>query len=124
MSITQEDLDILVKERLEDARVLYSNNRFWGAIYICGYAVEFGLKKKICKNLNRNEYPDLRDLKTHKLDTLLILSGAEKLIITQYSAEWSVVKQWDPEQRYFLTFVNQTEANSMIDATNTILGVL
>ena len=122
--ITVQDLNILAKERLEDAKVLYSANRFWGAVYICGYAVEFGLKKKICNTLNRNEYPDIRDLKTHKLDVLLVLSGAEKLISTRYKAEWSIVKKWDPEQRYSAAAVNQINADSMIKATDTLLGLL
>lgn len=67
-SIALQDLAILAKDRLEDAKVLYSGSRFWGSIYICGYAVEFGLKKRICKTLDRDDYPDIKDLKTHKLD--------------------------------------------------------
>ena len=114
----------LAKDRLEDAKILCAAGRFWGAVYICGYAVEFGLKKKICNTLDRNEYPDIRDLKTHKLDTLLILSGVEKLISTNFIAEWSVVRKWDPEQRYSLTPVNQSDAESMIKATDTLLRLL
>ena len=122
--IAMLDLDTLAKDRLEDARILFRANRFWGAVYICGYAVEFGLKKKICNTLDRNEYPEIRDLKTHKLDILLILSGAEKLISTQYKAEWSIVRKWDPEQRYSVAPVNQIDADLMIRATDTLLRIL
>ena len=123
-TISIQDLDILAKDRLEDAKVLYSAGRFWGSVYICGYAVEFGLKKKICNTLDRIEFPDIRDLKTHKLDTLLILSGAEKMISTKFKAAWSVVRKWDPEQRYSAAPVNQVYAASMIKATETLLRFL
>ena len=122
--INVEGLGILAKERLEDAKTLYIARRYQGAVYICGYAIEFGLKKKICKTLGRDEYPDVKDLKTHKLDTLLIFSGVEKMISTQYKAEWSLVKKWDPEQRYSTNPVSEADANSMIKATETLLGFL
>ena len=122
--VTVQDLATLAQDRLEDAKILYSAGRFWGAVHICGYAVELGLKKRICNILDRNEYPAIRDLKTHKLDTLLIFSGLEKLISTKFTAEWSIVKKWDPEQRYSLTSVNQIDAESMIQATDTLLELL
>ena len=122
--ITVQDLDTLAKDRLKDAKALYAAERFWGAIYICGYAVELGLKKRICNTLDRGEYPDIRDLKTHKLDALLILSGVEKLINVKYKVEWSVVKRWDPEQRYVVISVQQTDAAQMIAAASTLVEFL
>jgi HEPN domain-containing protein len=75
-SITIQDLQILSRECLEDAKALYSQKRYRGAIYNCGYAVEIGLKMKICKTLDWNEYrtdSKYKALKTHELDFLLHL---------------------------------------------------
>jgi hypothetical protein len=40
------ELDKLAKARLDDARALLAANRFDGATYLCGYAVELALKAR------------------------------------------------------------------------------
>ena len=121
-----KDLTDLALERLEDAKALLTAKRYWGAVYICGYAVELALKAKICKTLGWDDYPpkNVKELKTHKLDVLLHFSGAEKLVGTSYKGEWSVVEKWNPEKRYTNISVDLADATQMITATETLLGVL
>ncbi len=90
------------KLRLEDAQVLYDNGRYDGAAYICGYAVEFALKARICETLNTTAYPDaIAGFKTHKLETLLILTGQEGRIKSGVFEAWNfIVENWQPEMRY------------------------
>jgi hypothetical protein len=41
---------------LIDAEVLLNAKRFDGSVYLCGYAIELGLKKRICETLKaKNE---------------------------------------------------------------------
>ena len=82
--------------------MLYNNGRYDGAAYICGYAVEFALKARICQTLNTNTYPDaIAGFKTHKLETLLILTGQEREIKSMVFEAWSFILQnWQPEMRY------------------------
>ncbi|MCK5719180.1 MAG: HEPN domain-containing protein [Thiomargarita sp.] len=74
-SINANDLKILAKTRLCDAIILYKQERYEGAIYLCGYAVELALKYKICQKLAWNEYlpakfDNDRTFYTHKLEDL------------------------------------------------------
>jgi len=50
--IPVSELDHIAVARIEDARVVFDAGRFDGAIYLCGYAVEVGLKARICRTLN------------------------------------------------------------------------
>ena len=122
-----QDLKVLVQERLDDAKALLEAGRYSGAVYICGYVVELGLKKKICETLNWDEYPidsQYKALKTHELEVLLHFSGVKKLVIENLAAEWSVVSKWDPEKRYATHQVIKADAESMIKSTEVLLGML
>jgi len=48
---SRSDLQKIARARLRDADVLYRAQRYDGAIYLCGYAVEIALKARICKAL-------------------------------------------------------------------------
>jgi len=64
---------------------------------LCGYAIELGLKKRICETLKWNEYPTsgrYSTFKTHDLDVLLHLSGIEDNVKIHYLSEWLIVSQW------------------------------
>ena len=105
--ISIDELLTIAEARLEDAKVLFTNERVDGAGYLCGYAVELALKARICKTLNWTEFPVKRSefenyasFKTHKLDVLLSLSGQEQRIKTDHFSEWTAVAAWDPEARY------------------------
>lgn len=105
--IDRREIKKIAKERLVDAKVLANAHRYEGAIYLCGYAVELGLKARICKTLKWKGWPSggkefdgYQSFKTHNLDVLLHLSGIEERIKTQLFMEWSAVAQWDPQSRY------------------------
>jgi hypothetical protein len=71
------------------------------------------------------EFQDLQSFKTHKLDILLRLSGAETKIKVKFLSDWSVVATWDPEARYQpIGTATRQEARSMIDSTKSILRQL
>jgi hypothetical protein len=105
--ISIEQLRAISEARLQDAIVLFDNDRIDGSAYLCGYAVELALKARICSTLNwegfpqtRSEFENYSSFKTHKLDVLLMLSGQEKRIKAERLLEWSAVATWDPEARY------------------------
>ncbi|MGI8782787.1 MAG: HEPN domain-containing protein [Acidobacteriota bacterium] len=85
--ITTADVRRIAHARLKDAKVLFAGKRYDGAIYLCGYAIELGLKTRICRALNWQGYPEsrkefegLQSFKTHDLDLLLRLGGREQII--------------------------------------------
>jgi HEPN domain-containing protein len=127
-----KDIRALAKARLKDAQVLLRGKRYEGAIYLCGYAIELGLKARICQTLGWTGYPatnsefnEYRSFKTHDLDVLLHLSGIEAKIKTQLLAEWSAVAQWDPESRYNpIGKAKPADAALMVASTKALLKKL
>ena len=113
--------------RFEDARVLYDNGRYEGAAYICGYAAELALKARICDTLDVTDYPEhLSGFEIHKLDTLLLLSGREKFITTNYKVTWNLATaKWTPDLRYqAVNTVSSQEAQAMLRETANLLPLL
>ncbi|MEW6210253.1 MAG: HEPN domain-containing protein [Acidobacteriota bacterium] len=127
-----DDLRRIARGRLKDAEVLFAAGRYDGAIYLCGYAIEIALKARICRALKWQGYPATRkefegylSFRTHDLDILLHLSGAEGKIKTMHLAEWSIVATWDPNVRYRpIGSASSQDAADMIKSTKVILGVL
>ena len=127
-----QELDDIAKARLDDAEVLFQAKRYAGAVYLCGYAVEVGLKARICKTLSWAGYPstkaefqNLQSLRTHSLDVLLTLSGVEAKVKTSCLKEWSAVAKWEPEVRYKpVGSATSTDVKLMIESTKVLLGVL
>jgi len=130
--IDRTELRKIARERLKDAEVLLKAGRYDGAIYLGGYVVEIALKSRICKILKwkgfpqtRSEFQNFQSFRTHDLDVLLSLSGAEDKIKTKYLAEWSAVATWDPEARYNpIGSASKTDAELLIEAARKLLGVL
>ncbi len=119
------DIEGIIEARLRDAEVLFGASRFDGSIYLCGYAVELGLKARICTILQWDEYPTggkYSTFKTHDFDVLLHLTGLEREIKLNYMADWSIVAEWRPEARYKpIGKTTQSEAQGMIESTKEIL---
>ena len=130
--LTTKELQRIAKARLEDAEALFHAGRYDGSIYLCGYAIEIGLKNKICKTLQwkgfpstRGEFQDFQSFKTHSLDVLLRLSGAENKIKKNFLIQWSIVAKWDPEARYKeVGSTTEQSAKLMLEATSILLGTL
>jgi len=127
--IDTKDIKKIAKARLKDAEALLASRRYEGAIYLCGYAVELGLKARICKTLKwagfpstRKEFEGYQSFKTHDLDVLLHLTGIEGRIKTQLFAQWSAVAAWDPESRYnSIGKASPTDAHLMVSAAKSLL---
>lgn len=130
--LDKKEIKKIAKARLKDAEVLVDSRRYDGAIYICGYAVELGLKARICKTLKwpgfpstKNEFKDYRSFKTHNLDVLLHLTGIESKIKTELLAEWSAVAAWDPESRYNpIGNASPSDAQLMLSSASSLLAKL
>ena len=125
----QEEIENIAAARIKDAEALIAASRYGGAVYLCGYAVELGLKARICKTLNWPGYPstggefnDYKSFKTHNLEVLLHLTGIEQQIREELIVEWSNVATWSPESRY--NPVGDTElakAESMLSSAKMLL---
>lgn len=127
----KSDIKKIAKSKLKDAEILFNNKRYEGAVYICGYAVELGLKSQVCKKLRWSEYPPghnfhkYKTFKTHDLDILLSLTGKEGIIKTKYFTDWSTVVTWNPETRYSATGnISKVDAQNMIQSTKILLKQL
>ena len=113
--------------RLDDAQVLFDHGRYDGAADICGYAVEFALKARICETLNTLTYPDrIQGFKTHQLDTLLFLTGKESHVKQTALADWAFVLQnWQPEMRYKAAgTIAPADVQRLLEATRILLPLL
>jgi HEPN domain-containing protein len=129
--LTRQELQKIARARLQDAEALYQSSRYDSSIYLCGYAIEIGLKCKICGTLRWKNFPPdgsfhgLQSFKTHSLDVLLKLSGVEDKIKKNFMAHWSIVAKWDPEARYEkVGSATKQRAKLMIEATKILLGAL
>ena len=122
------EIEKIVQARLEDAEVLFSASRFDGSVYLCGYAIELGLKARICSTLQWDTYPTsgkYNTFKTHDLDVLLHLTGLEDKVKLRYMVAWSIVAQWNPEARYNpIGNVKSSDAKDMLDSTKELLEQL
>jgi hypothetical protein len=130
--ILVKGLKKIAKARLKDSEILFRNHRYDGSTYLCGYAVEVGLKARICKTLrwsgfpeSKKEFENFSSFKTHNLDVLLKLSGVESKIKSGYMTDWSIIAQWDSQVRYkSIGTVNAPDAKNMISSSKNILKVL
>jgi hypothetical protein len=89
--------------------VLLKARCFDGAYYLCGYAVECGLKACIAKATRRGDFPDLEKVKgnyTHNLPNLIKQAGLEALLQGEMAGDpdfglnWAVAKEWSEKARY------------------------
>ncbi len=64
--------------------------------------------------------------KTHKLDTLLLLTGQVSHIKQNALAEWSfVVERWTPEMRYAPSgAIQPADVQTLLDAASLLLQLL
>ncbi len=132
--ISEQSLYDLAKCRFEEAKILVSNNKADGAVYLCGYAIELMLKRRIVRILewdgfpeNRPEFEGKQSFKSHNLSLLLVLSGMEKKIQSDDSlyAKWQIAGAWDSEIRYRLVGTTKiSEADDVIAASKDILNFI
>lgn len=132
--MNRTDLQQLAEERLEDARVLFQHGRYAAAYYLCGYAVECGLKACIARLINQDEFPPYanfsRDVYTHDLNRLVVLAqlsqslATRKLSSDDFEENWSEVEQWTEQSRYDTKTMQEAQRllGAIDDAEHGVLG--
>lgn len=119
--MNRTDLQNLAEERLADALSLLAVNRYGGAYYLVGYAVECGLKACIAKLTRAEDFydkklagnifkHDLEELANYARLDMRQLGNADQAL----AANWAQVKDWSEESRYETH--TQQEAEQMIQA--------
>ncbi|MGN6435949.1 MAG: hypothetical protein ACTHMM_05420 [Agriterribacter sp.] len=143
--IAKPTLKKLVDKRLIDAKVLLDNRRYFTSVYIAGYTLELALKYRICKIMQftkgfpenkvefdiyyadakkvllRTTIKELRDIRHHKLITLLRYSGHQFNVETNFMSEWNVVKDWSPEMRYIDRVIRKQRASDFFKNVRVII---
>jgi hypothetical protein len=107
--VNRADFQQLAEERLVDADVLLAAQRWSGAYYLSGYAIECGLKACIAKLTNEHDFPDkafAQRCYTHNLDTLLDAArlkldlDSDMRSNLQLAANWATTRAWNEDSRY------------------------
>jgi HEPN domain-containing protein len=105
----RKDFIRLAKTRISEADVLIRNRKYDGAYYLCGYAVECGLKACIAKHTERSDFPDKETVNqsyTHDLSTLIRIAGLGTELeknsnrSKKFETNWTVTKDWSESSRY------------------------
>lgn len=118
-----EELEALAEERLQEAQALLSVEKWSGAFYLSGYAIEFALKAIIAGQFRANEIPDkklVHKIWVHDLESLLELAGLKPAFLQQrspeFEANWNTVKGWNESARY--RRIEEAEARAMLEAVS------
>jgi len=132
--LSRQMLYNLARCRFDEANVLLKNHKPEGAVYLCGYAIELMLKRKIVQLLDWDGYPDSgsefdgkASFKVHRLDTLLHFSGLEKKLRADniLYARWQIASTWDSEIRYKeIGKVSESEARDILQASREVLNYI
>jgi hypothetical protein len=125
---TSDDFRLLAAARADEAQALLGASLFSGAFYLAGYAVEFGLKAILTRDLTPYGMPDKRgvsDAWIHDLQTLAKDAGVADVIAADPNVgpSWLAAKGWTEASRYRV--VTQQEAEDLVFAvTDPTSGVL
>lgn len=118
-----EELEALAEERLDEAQALLGVQRWSGAFYLSGYAIELALKAVIAAQFRANEIPDknlVKNIYTHDLEDLLSLAQLKPALqersrrSSQFVANWNTVMGWNESARY--RRIEETEARALLEA--------
>jgi HEPN domain-containing protein len=106
----RNDFADLALTRLKEAKILLDNQSWDGAYYLCGYAVECGLKACIAKKTKEHEFPPPRatiaKYYTHDLDVLMKAAGLDLQLNRDMANDqdlrfnWKLAVTWEEISRY------------------------
>jgi len=105
----RDDLRLLSRVRIREARILLTAGASHGAYYLAGYAVECALKACIARQFQRHDIPDkklVNDVYSHDVDKLLDLAGLRPAVRQDAATNpalqtnWNVAKDWKETVRY------------------------
>lgn len=133
--MNRQQLQNIATIRLKDAKVLLARKRWSGAYYLCGYAIECGLKACILKYIGESGaifgdqafLKKLADCWTHDLVKLLNLAGldgdfgAARGENSALDTFWGVTKDWKETSRY--EEKTEAEAKALFEAVSNPNGV-
>jgi hypothetical protein len=108
-------------ERWKDARCLHDNQRFEGAIYLCGYVLECFLKFARCELTNRHSM-ELREARrwSHNLVELLEACGLGAALERNRDLQVAFARindRWSPQMRYSGQASDETTCASFLRDT-------
>lgn len=119
--MNRTDLQNLAEERLADALLLMQSDRYGGAYYLVGYAVECGLKACIAKLTRAEDFYDKKlatNIFKHDLEELANYARLDMKQLANadptFARNWAQVKDWSEESRYETHAKQETE--QMIEA--------
>jgi HEPN domain-containing protein len=123
------------KHRLDDARALLNADRWRGAMYLAGYAIECLLKTKLMRMFDCRHLRELEDdlqrralipagvtIFTPQLELLLRLAGGLDRL-RQNEAFWrlfNIVNRWVPAWRYSADLSNCDDAEDFLEAVEKV----
>lgn len=130
--MNRTDLQELAEIRVREAEALLTNNKYEGAYYLSGYAIECALKACIAKRTQQYEFPDKNAViqsHTHDLSQLIKAAGLEvelrneMLADPAFETNWAVVKDWSEVARYRKPTARKAQDlySAITDATHGVL---
>lgn len=125
--MNRTSLQLITRQRRQEAAALIRAGLFPGAYYLAGYAVECALKACIARQTDRYDFPDKRlatEAWTHNLEKLVQLSGLQAEFRRERQASqalqlnWTIVKDWSEAARYDLS-ITRAQARDFYSACTT-----
>jgi hypothetical protein len=107
----------VARQRWADATALLEAERFSGAIYLAGYAIECHLKYAVCRRKGRTYLP--AELEVHDWDTLVDSAGLDRDFRgkAHVTAIYSMLaEEWGPALRYGTRDLEAKEAARLYKA--------
>jgi hypothetical protein len=128
-------LQAVASAKMNDAELLFQNDRFSNAYYLFGYAAEIAIKSRISRLFRQDTIPDkklVNDIYSHDLNKLIGLAGltaelaASRAASPIFDGHWSTVSDWGEASRYDMIDVFEATAmrNAMVDADQGVFGWL
>lgn len=124
--LARQDLQSLAAGKLNDAELLFQNQRHSNSYYLFGYAAEIAIKARIARLFAPETIPDrklVNDIYSHDLNKLTGLAGltqelaAKRQSSPPFDGHWSTVADWSEQSRYDMidVFLSTAMRNAMID---------
>ncbi|TFC49993.1 HEPN domain-containing protein [Cryobacterium shii] len=119
--VHREEWQELAVTRLAEAESLLLAGHWSGAYYLCGYAVECGIKSRLATQFKAETTPNrafVNDIHVHDLAKLVRLADLHSSLLAEsathpgFEVAWSVAKDWNESSRYRVW--EESEARDMV----------
>jgi hypothetical protein len=130
--LRRAELQRVAQAKIDDAILLLTQGRASNAYYLAGYSIEIGLKACITRQISADTIPELSFIKSiydHDLQRLIRVAGLSAQLKQaqdadrDFAANWAIVFEWSPEDRYALTDLASAQVMiaAVADATKGVL---